>query len=83
MPEQTRVLVVTTALAPEQLSTWQSASELDGIELHIAGSLVSDVSESYLAPLAVPTWGVVHELDGDGAREPGAPLVATGRPRVR
>ncbi|MDQ6697948.1 MAG: glycosyltransferase family 4 protein [Actinomycetota bacterium] len=66
MRDRTRVLVVTTALVPDQLCTWQSASELDSIDLHIAGSLEPDVSESYLAPLARPTWGVVHELAATG-----------------
>lgn len=72
MRDRTRVLVVTTALAPDQLCTWRSASEIDDIELHITGALVSDVSESYLAPLALPTWGVVHELEPRG-------LVSRGR----
>jgi glycosyltransferase involved in cell wall biosynthesis len=66
MPEPIRVLVVTTALAPEQLCTWEQASALDGVDLHVAGSLTADSSESYLAPLAVPAWGEVHQLRATG-----------------
>jgi len=61
-----RVLVVTTALAPDQLHTWQEASKLPDVDLHLAGSLVGDVSESYLAPLAVPDWGTIHVLPAAG-----------------
>ena len=67
MPEPTlRVLVVTTALVPEQLQVWSCASEAEGIDLHIAGALVHDRSESYLGELTVPTWGTTHVLTPTG-----------------
>ncbi len=65
MPEL-RVLVVTTALVPEQLETWGSASTMDGVDLHLAGSLVHDSSESYLGELAIPSWGTTHLLEPTG-----------------
>lgn len=57
-----RVLVVVTALMPDQLHVWQSASEIDGVDLHVAGSLVLDAADSYTGALAVPTWGTSHVL---------------------
>ncbi len=62
-----RVLVVVTALMPNQLRVWERASEIDGIELHVTGSLVRDAADSYTAPLAVPRWGTTHVLP---ARDP-------------
>jgi glycosyltransferase involved in cell wall biosynthesis len=61
-----RVLVVTSALVPDQLQTWGCAAEVDGIDLHVAGAMVHDASESYLAPLGTPTWGTTHELAAKG-----------------
>lgn len=61
-----RVLVVTTALVPEQLRTWGCASEAEGVDLHLAGSLVHDRSESYLGDLGVPEWGTTHVLQPTG-----------------
>src|ERR1700759_1694501 len=61
-----RVLVVTSALVPEQLQTWGCAAELPGVDLHLAGAMVHDASESYLAPLGVPEWGTTHELQPKG-----------------
>ena len=66
MPDPLRVLVVTTALVPDQMQTWRQAAELDGVDLHLAGALVSDRSESYLADLAVPEWGTAHVLEPAG-----------------
>ena len=66
MPDALRVLVVTTALVPDQLETWGSASEIDGIDLHLAGSLTHDRSESYLSTLEVPAWGTTHVLEPSG-----------------
>jgi glycosyltransferase involved in cell wall biosynthesis len=66
MPDQLRTLVVTSALVPSQLHTWQAASELPGIDLHVAGSLRVDTSESYPGPLGIPCWGTVHPLGATG-----------------
>ena len=61
-----RVLVVTSALVPEQLQTWGCAADVDGVDLHIVGAMLHDASESYLAPLGVPDWGTTHQLRATG-----------------
>jgi len=66
MPDALRVLVVTTALVPDQLETWGRASQIDGVDLHIVGSLVHDRSESYLSTIEVPNWGTAHVLEPSG-----------------
>lgn len=66
MPDRLRALVVTSALVPSQMHTWQAASELPEIDLHLAGSLVSDPSESYPGPVGVPAWGTTHVLGAGG-----------------
>lgn len=66
MRDRLVVLVVTTALVPEQLGTWKSAAESGDVDLHLAGSLTHDSSESYLAPLGIPEWGTVHVLPARG-----------------
>ena len=72
MRDRPVVLVVTTALVPEQLATWRYGAESGEVDLHLAGSLVHDPSESYMAPLSVPDWGTVHVLPAEG-------LVSRGR----
>ncbi len=66
MPERVRTLVVTSALVPEQLETWGCAARLPGVDLHLAGAMTHDRSESYLAPLGIPDWGTTHRLDAKG-----------------